>query len=69
MSANNGHSASANSVIESLARETDTPIATVDTLYAREHEKLDRVARIKIFLPVLIRRRVKELLQIRRAAF
>ena len=50
--------------IESLARETDTPVATVQEIYKAEHAKLDREARIKIFVPVLIHRRVKELLQI-----
>ena len=53
--------------IESLARETDTPVATVQEIYKAEHAKLDREARIKIFVPVLIHRRVKELLQLRRA--
>ena len=53
--------------IESLARETDTPVATVQEIYKAEHAKLDREARIKIFVPVLIHRRVKELLQSRRA--
>jgi Protein of unknown function (DUF3562) len=53
--------------IESLARETDTPVATVQEIYKAEHAKLDREARIKIFVPVLIHRRVKELLQSRRS--
>ena len=53
--------------IENLARETDTPVATVQEIYNAEHAKLDRVARIKIFVPVLIHRRVKELLQSRRS--
>jgi hypothetical protein len=51
--------------IESLARETHTPVATVQEIYKSEHAKLDRVARIKTFIPVLIHRRVKELLQSR----
>ena len=54
--------------IESLARETETPIAIVDEIYRIEHAKLDRVARIKTFVPVLIRRRVKELLRSQRSA-
>ena len=54
--------------IESLARETQTPIAIVDEIYRIEHAKLDRMARIKTFVPVLIRRRVKELLRSRRSA-
>jgi hypothetical protein len=57
----------AESDIETLARETDTPVATVQEIYRTEHAKLDRVARIKTFVPVLIHRRVKELLQSRRS--
>ncbi len=53
--------------IETLARETDTPVATVQEIYKAEHAKLDRVARIKTFVPVLIHRRVKELLRSRRS--
>jgi hypothetical protein len=49
--------------IETLARETHMPVATVQEIYKIEHAKLDRVAKIKTFVPVLIRRRVKELLQ------
>jgi uncharacterized protein DUF3562 len=52
--------------IETLARETDMPVATVHELYTIEHAKLDREAKIKTFVPVLLRRRVKELLQSRR---
>jgi len=54
--------------IETLARETDTPVADVRNVYAIEHAKLDRVAKIKTFVPVLIRRRVKELLRSRRSS-
>jgi hypothetical protein len=56
-------SADGESDIETLARETDTPVATVQEIYKSEHAKLDRVARIKTFIPVLIHRRVKELLR------
>jgi len=52
--------------IESLARETDMPVATVHEMYQVEHAKLDRVAKIKTYVPVLIRRRVKELLRTQR---
>jgi hypothetical protein len=54
------------SEIETLARETDTPVATVHEVYKIEHAKLDKVAKIKTFVPVIIRRRVKELLQTQR---
>jgi hypothetical protein len=53
--------------IELLARETDMPIETVHEIYSIEHAKLEQVARIKTYVPVLIRRRVKELLQSQRA--
>jgi len=52
--------------METLARETDTPVATVHEVYKIEHAKLDKVAKIKTFVPVIIRRRVKELLQTQR---
>ncbi len=54
--------------IEILARETNTPVATVEEIYAAEHAKLDRGARIKTFIPVLIHRHVKELLRSRHCA-
>ena len=56
------------SEIETLARETNTPVATVREIYTTEHAKLARVAKIKTFIPVLIRRHVKELLRSRRSA-
>jgi hypothetical protein len=48
--------------IETLARDTDTPVAIVQEIYEAEHAKLDRTARIKTFISVLTHRRVKELL-------
>jgi hypothetical protein len=60
--------ASRKSEIELLARETDMPVDIVDEIYNTEHAKLDRVARIKTFVPLLTRRHVKELLQTQRAA-
>jgi hypothetical protein len=39
------------------------PVATVQEVSEIEHAKLDQVAKIQIYVPVLIRRRVKELLQ------
>jgi hypothetical protein len=57
------HPTSRDADIEDLARETGTPIALVHKLYRAEHAKLDQVARIKTYVPVLIRRHVKELLQ------
>ncbi|MGO9930633.1 MAG: DUF3562 domain-containing protein [Steroidobacteraceae bacterium] len=49
--------------IEALARETRTPVELVHEIYRTEHAKLDETAKIKTFVPVLLRRRVKELLQ------
>jgi hypothetical protein len=58
--------ASLESEIELLARETDTPVEIVHAIYNVERAKLDQTARIKTFVPVLIHRHVKELLQTRR---
>jgi hypothetical protein len=54
--------------IESLAREMDMPIDLVQQIYTIEHAKFDRAARIKTFVPVLLYRHVKALLEIQRAA-
>jgi Protein of unknown function (DUF3562) len=56
------------SEIELLARETDTPVDIVHKIYTIERAKLDKVARIKTYVPVLIHRHVKELLQAQRSA-
>ena len=60
--------ASLESEIELLARETDTPVEIVHAIYNVEHAKLVQTARIKTYLPVLIHRHVKELLQTRRSS-
>jgi hypothetical protein len=49
--------------IESLARETNMPLAAVQGIYKVERARLDQVAKIKIYIPMLIRRRVKDLLR------
>jgi Protein of unknown function (DUF3562) len=54
--------------IETLAHETNTPFATVFEIYTMEHAKLDQAAKIKTYVPLLARRRVKELLQPKRPA-
>jgi Protein of unknown function (DUF3562) len=56
------------SEIEVLARATDTPIEIVRGIYNAEHAKLDQNARIKTYVPVLIYRHVKEILQSRRSS-
>ena len=56
------------SEIERLARETDMPVDLVHEIYDIEHAKLDRIARIKTFVPVLAHRRVKARLRTQRAA-
>jgi Protein of unknown function (DUF3562) len=53
----------ADTEIELLARETDMPRELVETLYTRERVKLERTARIKTYIPVLIHRHVKALLR------
>ncbi len=50
----------ADSEVELLARESDTPVDAVRELYRIEREKLEHSARIKTFVPVLAWRRVKE---------
>jgi uncharacterized protein DUF3562 len=67
-SGNSQDLSSRESDIERLARETDTPVDIVHELYTIEHAKLDRVARIKTYVPLLTRRHVKALLQTNRAA-
>lgn len=52
--------------IELLARETGTPVDTVLEIYRAELDKLERSARIKTFVSVLVHRRVKALLEIER---
>jgi hypothetical protein len=54
------------SEIESLARETDTPLDKVREIYRVERDKLERSSRIKTFISVLAHRRVKALLQVER---
>jgi Protein of unknown function (DUF3562) len=54
--------ADATAEIETLARETEMPVALVQRIYTTERAKLEQTARIKIYLPVLVRRHVKELL-------
>jgi hypothetical protein len=49
--------------IELLSRETQMPRALVATLYSAEFAKLERNARIKTYIPVLIQRHVRALLR------
>jgi hypothetical protein len=53
--------------IEALAREESAPIDEVTALYTIEHAKLDAVARIKTFVPVIANRRVRSRLREERA--
>jgi hypothetical protein len=55
--------ANADTEIELLARETHMPRDLVAKLYTRERAKLERTARIKTYVPVLIHRHVKALLR------
>jgi Protein of unknown function (DUF3562) len=58
----------ADAEIEDLARETDMPLELVQSIYSSEKAKLERTARIKIYVPVLIHRNVKALLREQRAS-
>jgi hypothetical protein len=55
--------ANADTEIELLARETHMPRELVAKLYTSERAKLERTARIKTYVPVLIHRQVKALLR------
>ncbi len=55
--------ADADAAIEILARETDMPVELVQEIYTRERARLERTARIKTYVPVLIHRHVKALLR------
>lgn len=63
---NSRSTAARESQLELLARETGTPVDTVQEIYRVEHEKLERSARIKTFVSVLAQQRVKALLQVER---
>jgi hypothetical protein len=60
--------ADADAEIESLARETDMPVELVQEIYTSERAKLERTARIKTFVAVLVHRQVKALLREQRAS-
>jgi hypothetical protein len=55
--------ANADTEIELLARETHMPRELVAKLYTSERARLERTARIKTYVPVLVHRQVKALLQ------
>jgi len=55
--------ANADTEIELLARETQLPRELVAKIYSSERAKLERTARIKTYVPVLIHRQVKALLR------
>jgi hypothetical protein len=61
-------SANADTEIELLASETHLPRELVANLYSSERAKLERTAKIKTYVPVLIHRRVKALLRERHRA-
>jgi hypothetical protein len=54
--------ANADTEIELLAQETAMPLELVAEIYTSERAKLERTARIKTYVPVLIHRHVKALL-------
>ncbi len=60
--------AAAEAEIELLARETQMSRELVKVVYSSEHAELERTARIKTYIPVLVHRRVKALLRERRRA-
>jgi hypothetical protein len=60
--------ADAEAEIDLLACETHMPREVVHAVYSRERAKLERTARIKTYIPVLVHRHVKALLRERRRA-
>jgi hypothetical protein len=60
--------ADAEAEIDLLACETHMPRELVRIVYSSERAKLERTARIKTYIPVLVHRRVKSLLRDRRRA-
>jgi hypothetical protein len=60
--------ADAEAEIELLASETHTSLELVKIVYSSERAKLERTARIKTYIPVLVHRHVKALLRGRRRA-
>jgi hypothetical protein len=49
--------------VESLARETDSPVELVQQIFTIERAKRERTARIKTYVPVLVHRHVRALLR------
>jgi len=45
--------------LEALATEINKPLEEVASIYKLEHHKLELVARIKTFVPVIAQRQVK----------
>ncbi len=60
--------ADAEAEIDLLACETHMPRELVQAVYSHERAKLERTARIKTYIPVLVHRHVKALLRERRRA-
>jgi hypothetical protein len=56
------------SVIESLARETHTAVATVQEVFLTEYKKLALNARVKSYLPLLTSNSVRVILAAQNAA-
>ena len=55
-------------VIEALALETGLPVDAIEAVYCEEHSKLDARAKIKTFVPLITRRRVRAILKKQKAA-
>jgi hypothetical protein len=53
------------SITESLARKTNTPVEQVEEVYAAERAALERTARIKAFIGVLATGRTRNVLAAR----
>ena len=54
--------------IDALAIETGLTAGAIEKLYCDEHFRLDAAARIKTYIPLITRSRVRAILKQRRAA-
>jgi hypothetical protein len=50
-------------VIAELARQTDRPIEEVESVYARQLEEVEAYATVKAFVPVIAKRRARDILR------
>ena len=60
------HPAKWQGIVEDLAEEFSCPISEVEQILSTETDELEQVAHIKVFVPLLAIKRVKDLLRLYR---